>query len=515
MAGLRGCVYTPADGTDDLNHFVVALVASSTATIAAAILTPVARVVALALGAVDVPGERRVHTSAIPRMGGLAIVLAVALAFAVLLRSGTLDVAGLTVNQLLGFGAGAVVITLGGIFDDVRGLGAKRKLLVQILAASLAWYGGARVLGVLDLPLFGPTDFGVAFSYVATLVWILAFTNAVNLIDGLDGLAGGVVFFAALTNVVVALITGNELAAAVNGALAGAVLGFLFYNFNPAKIFMGDTGSLFLGYALSAGALMSTRQKESTLASLLVPLIALGVPLTDTLLAMTRRVLSRRSIFAADRQHLHHQLLEAGLTHKRAVLFLYGTSVALCVIAIAAAFGKNWQVGGALLGALLVLLGVVRFAGYFELMLHQRDTRAHLYTPATQAVRRALPLLMTRIAAAQTRASVLVALEASLDPEHFPSASLTAAGEEAPFWAWDSSAPSGRREAVVRESKFELRVFPGASPSTFRVACALQSGQVPPQLEVLLRVLADIVQDGLMRVNSDRPSSMMRALPPV
>src|SRR5690606_39175313 len=151
-------------------------------------------------------------------------------------------------------------------------------------------------------------DIGPVFAYLVTIGWILAFTNAINLIDGLDGLAGGIVFFAALTNLIVAFMTGSAFAASVNAALAGAVLGFLFFNFNPAKIFMGDTGSLFSGYTLSAGALLSSGQKESTLAALLVPLIALGLPLTDTLLAMVRRMLARRSIFAADRSHLHHRL---------------------------------------------------------------------------------------------------------------------------------------------------------------------------------------------------------------
>ncbi|HSC88679.1 MAG TPA: MraY family glycosyltransferase [Polyangiaceae bacterium] len=496
-----------------MNTVFVALVASSAATFAAAALTPVARSLALAVGAVDEPGERRVHERTVPRMGGVAIVLAFALAMFLCFEASLVGVEGAKGRaELIGYGLGGLAIVLGGIFDDVRGLGAKRKLLVQILAASISWYGGARILGVLDLPFLGSTDFGLAFSYLATVAWILALTNAINLIDGLDGLAGGVVFFAALTNVVVALITHNDLAAAVNGALAGATLGFLFYNFNPAKIFMGDTGSLFLGYALSAGALLSGRQKESTLASLLVPLVALGVPLTDTLLAMARRMLARRSIFAADGQHLHHRLLAVGLTHRRAVLLLYSTSVALCVVAIAVAFGKNWEVGAALLGAFIIILGVVRFAGYFELLLQQRAVRPELYTPATQAVRRALPQLVARLASAQNRPSILAALEASLDPEHFPAASLTAAGEALPFWSWDAR-HTGRREQVLRECSFEVRVFPGTPPAILRFACALPVGDLPPQLEILLRLVADVLQENLVRVHAERPEELVRVVP--
>src|SRR6185369_2784512 len=165
---------------------------------------------------------------------------------------------------------------------------------------------------------------------------------------------------ACLTNLIVALVDGNALAATINAALGAAVLGFLFYNFNPATIFMGDTGSMFLGFALGSAALLSGRQKESTLVSLLVPIVALGLPLTDTLLAMARRFLARRSIFSADREHLNHRLLDLGLTHRRTVLVLYGCSVMLCLAAVAAAFGKDWQVGAALVGAVLTLMGMTK-----------------------------------------------------------------------------------------------------------------------------------------------------------
>ncbi len=481
------------------------------ATVLAAALTPVVRTVANALGAVDAPGERRMHTAAIPRMGGLAIVLAYVVAMFISFRSGSLEVPSRT-SELWGLGGGGLVIVLAGLFDDVRSLGAKRKLLAQIVAATLAWYGGARIYPVLELPWLGTTDIGLPLSYLGTLLWIMAFTNAINLIDGLDGLAGGVVFFAALTNVVIAFITGNELAAALNGALAGAVLGFLFYNFNPAKIFMGDTGSLFLGYILSAGALMSGRQKESTLASLLVPMIALGLPLADTLLAMTRRVLSRRSIFAADREHLHHRLLAAGLTHRRAVLVMYGCSIALCAIAIGAAFGKDWQVGAALLGAVLVLSGIVRFAGYFELLLHQRTSRAALLTPPTQAMRRALPKALERLGDSQNRASVLAALEAVLEPEHFAYADITAGAEDEPIWSWRAPPVSGRREGRVCPCEFSIALFPGAERGVLRFGCVAPGGHVSPQHEVLLQVVADAAEAALVRVHAHAPGSMIRGV---
>lgn len=497
------------------SQIVTGLFASAFATMTAAALTPIVRALADALGAVDAPGERRMHARAIPRMGGLAIVGGFAAAFLLSVALELVPLGPTTDERLMGFGAGAFVIVVAGVFDDIRGLGAKRKLLAQLLAATIAWYGGARVQPVLNVPGLGMVEVGIVASYFATIVWVLAFTNAINLIDGLDGLAGGVVFFAALTNVVVAFITDNPLAAAVNGALAGAVLGFLFYNFNPAKIFMGDTGSLFLGYALSAGALLSSRQKESTLASLLVPLVALGVPLTDTILAMLRRVVARRSIFAADREHLHHKLVDAGLTHRRAVIILYGFSITLCGISIAVAFGQNWQVGAALLGALLVIAGMLRVAGAFDQSIRQRAQREARYGAATEAVRQMLPAFVRLAARVPDRQAVLELLEQHLDSRYFNAASLTTGAGEA-LWTWSAPATSGRREGQVKHCTFELRSSSADAPDRLKFACWIEAVQIPPQLDVLLRVVGDViestpsvVESGIISTNDEERTSLV------
>jgi UDP-GlcNAc:undecaprenyl-phosphate/decaprenyl-phosphate GlcNAc-1-phosphate transferase len=215
----------------------------------AAGLTPLVRHVARWSGAVDTPGGRRVHTQAIPRLGGLAIVGGYWAALGLCALIGLMAGHVWDPSSVWVFLVGGALMATAGAIDDIRPLGAKRKLVAQTIAASLAWFGGARIMDHLALPGFGVVQLGPILSYVGTVVWILAFTNAVNLIDGLDGLAGGVVFFACLTNLVVALVSDNILAATLNAALGGAVLGFLFYNFNPATIFMGDTGSMFLGKA--------------------------------------------------------------------------------------------------------------------------------------------------------------------------------------------------------------------------------------------------------------------------
>ncbi len=299
-------------------------IAFVTALVVTAALTPLVRHFALAAGAVDEPTARRVHTRRVPRLGGVAIVVGFMAPLAALfvLRTGFARVELFRNHTLLaGLLAGAVVMATLGFVDDVSGVGAKRKLLVQTVAACCAYAGGLRI-GSLSLPFVGEVTLGW-LSLPATILWIAAVANALNLIDGLDGLAGGVAFFACVTNFVVAYLSHNLMICLFSVALAGAILGFLIYNFNPATIFMGDSGSLFLGYVLATMSLLgSSSQKSPTAIAILVPLLALGLPLMDMLLAMMRRFLERRSIFAADRGHLHHRLLDLGLTHRRAVLVL-------------------------------------------------------------------------------------------------------------------------------------------------------------------------------------------------
>ena len=489
-----------------------ALLAALIATLSATALTPIVRRLARHVGAVDTPGGRRVHTLSTPRMGGAAILFAY---LAAVLGCASLgyfkqEVAHSS-RTLIGFLGGAVFIALVGAFDDVRSLGAKKKLAAQIVAASLAYWAGARVTS-LDLPIVGQLVFHPVVAYLLSIGWILGFVNAMNLIDGLDGLAGGMAFFAALTNLVVALLTGNVVAAILNAALGGAVLGFLFYNFNPATIFMGDTGSLFLGYVLGTSALLSGRQKESTLVSLLVPLIALGLPLTDTLFTMVRRYLQKRPIFSADRGHIHHRLLDLGITHRRAVLILYGCSILLCVTAITAAFGKSWVVGAALAGAVATLLGIARFAGYFETVLQNKKHRANLFTPPADSLRRELPAFLRAIDHTMSPAATWARVEDVLTKGHFAFAEYLPAQEAAPTWRWERRDDGGREEAKLVEAEFLIRVYPGSSSGLLRLGCLSEDADLPPQVEVLLQLLADGVESALVRVYVERPSQMIRAV---
>jgi UDP-GlcNAc:undecaprenyl-phosphate/decaprenyl-phosphate GlcNAc-1-phosphate transferase len=433
-------------------------------------------------------------------MGGAAVLCAYLAGLGMTMALGVFPWAARsdTLRAVGGFIAGGVLIALVGVMDDVRGIGAKRKLLGQVAAVTVAFASGARIEG-FTLPHMGFVALSGPVSYALTLVWILAFINALNLIDGLDGLAGGVAFFAALTNLVISLVNGNALVAVLHAALAGSILGFLFYNFNPATVFLGDTGSLFLGYVLGATALLGGRQKEGALVSLLVPVLALGLPLTDTLLAMARRVLERRSVFSPDRGHIHHKLLDLGVTHRRAVLILYTCTALLCAAAMGVAFGRAWQVGAALLFAVLTLIGIVRFAGAFELARLQRLERATLLSPAAEALYRALPDFLVQVRQADSQGRVWAALEALLACGSFAFAEYVPVPDARPAWRWQLEAdavPSlGERTSLL---EFALR-DPGTpvGPRLLRFGYRSDKWEVPPEVKVLLRLGVDAVDHGL------------------
>ncbi len=216
----------------------------------------------------------------------------------------------------------------------------------------------------IALPFAGHLSIG-SFALPLTVLWIVGVTNALNLIDGLDGLAGGIAFFSVATTFLIALSKNDSLMSLYMASMGGSVLGFLIFNFNPASIFMGDCGSMFLGFILATTSLQ-TSHKSSTAVAMLVPIVALGLPITDTLLAMIRRFLRGRSMFSADREHIHHRLLALGYTHRRAVLMLYGLCVFLCAVALAMTFANSVQSTLLLLVVALVVGVLIRKLGYLR-----------------------------------------------------------------------------------------------------------------------------------------------------
>ena len=284
----------------------------------ALILTPLVIKFAKKIGAMDVPkDERRVHKVAMPLMGGLAMYIAVVIGMIVFLPKDRTFIAILI---------GATLILISGIKDDIKGTTPKEKLVYQILAAGIAIWGGINIDFITNPFTQGPSGFDLSFiSIPITIFWIVGITNTLNLIDGLDGLAGGVAFISSFSFMLVAIKMGLGFIGILAALVAGACLGFLPYNFNPAKIFMGDTGSLFLGYMLAVISIEGALKSVATIA-MIIPIVILGVPIFDTTFAIFRRLLKGQSIMTADKSHLHHKLLEKGFTQKQTVLILYAIS---------------------------------------------------------------------------------------------------------------------------------------------------------------------------------------------
>ncbi|MCS6915520.1 MAG: MraY family glycosyltransferase [Myxococcales bacterium] len=325
----------------------------SSAMLLALLLTPQVRRLAIRLGALDRYSARKVlGGSTVPRLGGLAIAVAFYVTWLLLwFGQSTLAVGAVTAwPPLAALLLGGLPILLLGCVDDLRGMRALTKLTVQVTVSVLLWYAGLRISGPVlgwDLPRW--------LSLLLTVLWITGVINAVNLIDGLDGLASGVALFALSSTAVIAMLRGELVLALLVVTLAGAVAGFLVFNWNPASIIMGDAGSMFLGYLLATTSIW-TVQKSATIVLAVLPAVTLGLPLLDTSLTIGRRLLSGRPVMLADRDHVHHRLLGRGLSHRQAVMLLY----AVCAVFSGLSIGM--VLSGPVLSKLLLLLAAL-FAG--------------------------------------------------------------------------------------------------------------------------------------------------------
>ncbi len=293
-------------------------------------LTPLAKRLALRVGAIDVPGERRVHRTPTPRFGGLAIAAGVLIVgWAARLLPG--PAAALDPYPLLGLTCAAVPILALGMADDRWNVSPWVKLVVQSCAAiTLTLFGFG--VPVLTNPFGPPIELG-AFNVPITVLWVLVVTNAINLIDGLDGLAAGVVAIACAALWLTARLHADFYVMFFSALLIGACLGFLRWNFPPASVFMGDTGSQFLGLTLAALSLLENRKGTAAL-TLLLPLVALGVPISDSVLAFVRRLVKRRHVFRGDTSHVHHQLLAVGLSPRAALFAMWGLCIFFGIVAV-------------------------------------------------------------------------------------------------------------------------------------------------------------------------------------
>jgi UDP-GlcNAc:undecaprenyl-phosphate GlcNAc-1-phosphate transferase len=332
-----------------------------------AILTPLVRRLAHRFGVLDhARSSRKIHGKPIPRLGGIAIVIAfyAPLVGLLIFQTGVGQLFLAERDHVIGLFAGGISIAILGLYDDLRGANAWKKFLIQFLVAGLLFKLGFRIES-LGNP-FGET---ISLGWVSaplTILWIVGVINALNLIDGLDGLAGGVALVAVTTTFLLSMQRGHPVMMLFTSALAGSIIGFLFYNFNPASIFMGDTGSMFLGFVLATTAIQ-TNQKSSTAVAVLIPAIALGLPIMDTLLAIGRRALRGRPLFQADKEHIHHRLIAAGLTHRQAVLVLYGFCLFLGATALILTYASSGQAALLLVVLALVAFALLRSLGFMRL----------------------------------------------------------------------------------------------------------------------------------------------------
>lgn len=357
------------------------------------ILTHYVIKLAFIIGAVDQPDERKIHKRPIPRLGGVAAFFSFILSFILLyFLFPAIDFKNLidSYNWQIVIAALFIILTIG-ICDDIWILKPGQKFLVQLAAASLLYYAGFRITSITNLFSLSLLDLGI-FSFPITLLWIVGITNAFNLIDGLDGLAAGIAVIAAITIAAISFLHNDTATATISLILAGSLAGFLRYNFNPAKIFLGDSGSLFIGFILSMLSIQSST-KGSTAFSVIIPLLALGLPILDTLLSMLRRILKlflpeqslsssflskAHCMFLPDKRHIHHQLLARGLSQRKVVLILYFVSFAFGLCAFGITAGR--------LNSSLIIIGVgtltafaVKKLGYKEIAVFKNGILLNFY----------------------------------------------------------------------------------------------------------------------------------------
>ncbi len=306
------------------------------------VCTPLMIRFSLKINAVDKPNSRKVHKGLMPTLGGLAIFFSFLIGLALLQPSNTYH---------LSIVIGAFIIIILGFFDDLYALTAKSKFIVQIIAACVVvFYGGLQV-EFINLPFGGQLEFGW-LSAIVTILWIVGITNAINFIDGLDGLAAGVSAIALFTIAVMAILMGNVYVLSIAIILFWSILGFLPFNFFPAKIFMGDTGALFLGFMIAVLSLLGF--KNITIISFIIPILILAVPIFDTGVAIVRRLVQKRPISSPDSSHLHHRLVKLGMTHMQTVIFMYVLSGMFGVAAILLSMATVW--GAVLIGFISLIV---------------------------------------------------------------------------------------------------------------------------------------------------------------
>ena len=353
--------------------------------LAAFMATPHTINLAKRLGAVDTPkDERRINKITMPRLGGLAVISGFFLSVIYLIITMTIEgklnlYQDDYIRKLIGFVLGALIIGIVCFIDDVRGVSAIWKLIAQIVAALVVVYSGI-IIDTFEVPYIYMSDFWDIFNVIVTVIWIVGITNAMNLIDGLDGLSTGISLISCISLLIIFALNGSPLISIILiTALGGALCGFLPYNFNPAKTFIGDTGSNFLGYCLSIISILGIA-KTYTAIVIVAPLLVLALPIFDTVWAVIRRVIhgkNLKAVFQPDTGHLHHKMLKKGFTQKQAVLILYGISAIFGMFAIILLDSGIWKaISFAIIVIIIIACGYKEF--FKQKLLNNEDSEENL-----------------------------------------------------------------------------------------------------------------------------------------
>jgi len=431
----------------------------SIATFASLIATPLIRRFCERYKLLDVPLDgRRIHRKAVPRLGGLALYLSCLAALSLLPFVDNLltqNLSGLK-TEFLTLAIPATLVLLLGAYDDLRGANAVVKFAGLGIIATLFYAMGGRI-DALSIPLVGSVQLPVMVSFVITVVWLVGITNAFNLIDGLDGLASGAALFSSLVILGVAVSQERTMTIVVALVLCGALAGFLRYNFNPASIFLGDSGSLFIGFLLAALSVLGT-QKATTAVAIVVPILAFGFPVVDTAMTMGRRLVSRKPVFQGDTEHIHHMLLARGWSQRRAALVLYG----VCAI-----FGLTALIfpatGSKLTGFMLFVISVAVIIAVGHLRYHEVDElRAGVKrTVGDRRLRVANNIRVRRAALALSKASDLHEMfEATRHLLEFGEFSFANAqvGQPGRRVSWSWSATGNEEDDAPSRSQWSVRL---------------------------------------------------------
>ncbi len=401
--------------------------------------TPMVLRVALRRKLVDATNEhRKIHEGLIPRLGGIAIVAGFYTPLLALLvyDTGTGSIWLSNSGKAAGLLLGGLVIAVVGIYDDVIGCGPRGKLFGQFLASAIVIFFGSYI-DTIDLPLIPGTSLDAWVGIPITVLWIVGLTNAVNLIDGLDGLAGGIALIGLIPFSAVALSNGDVVMGLMTLTLAGAVSGFLVFNVHPARIFMGDTGSMFLGFVLAVTALQSS-SKTTGLAAILLPLLPMALPILDTSLAFVRRIWFGQNPFAGDREHIHHRLLSSGMSHGGTVAVMWGVSAAFAVLGLLTTLNRDLYTGLALglstlvAGLLMRRVGFLRFGG----ITAQLETGAQI-RKYHREVRDQVPMLHDRMGRIRNLDEAKAELERYMQVVRARGARLRLHRED--VWEWGES----------------------------------------------------------------------------